>query len=395
MKPLKFMLIAGEPSGDQLASELVLALRQRLPNATFFGIGGPKMAASGVDTVLDLTHLAVTGLTDVLRLYPTFRRHFLNLVRLAQTQKPDAIIGVDYGGFNLRFARAISKLTGKKPSGGGWNPRIIQFVSPQVWASRPKRALQMEKDHDLLLSIFPFEKAWYASHAPGLRVVFVGHPMLDRVAVQTAPNPHDSSRAIIPSAPEILLLPGSRRGELKRHVPILLQAIQKLRVAFPSATARMVLPNDHLLALAKTFGGQAIFQCGGLAEAMTRADVALASTGTVTLECALHGLPTVTLYKTSWLTYEIGRRIITVNSLTMPNLLAGRMVFPEFIQQNATPENLARATAALLQNQAARSAMRTELQKIMAGLGTPGACNRAAEAIIGLFPDSDPSSDKP
>ena len=391
MKSLKFMLIAGEPSGDQLASELVLALRQRLPNATFFGVGGPKMAAAGVETVLDLTHLAVTGLTDVLRLYPTFRRHFVNLVRLAQARKPDAIIGVDYGGFNLRFARAISKLTAKKPSGGGWNPRIIQFVSPQVWASRPKRALQMENDHDLLLSIFPFEKAWYASHAPGLRVEFVGHPMLDRVAMQTVPNPNVSSRAVIPSAPEILLLPGSRRGELKRHVPILLQAIQKLRVTFPAATARMVLPNDHLLVLAKTFGGQAIFQCGGLAEAMARADVALASTGTVTLECALHGLPTVTLYKTSWLTYEIGRRIITVNSLTMPNLLAGRMVFPEFIQQNATPENLARATAALLQNQAARSAMRTELQKIMAGLGAPGACNRAAEAILSLFPDTDPS----
>ena len=172
------MLIAGEASGDLLAAELVSALHQQLPDAKFFGAGGAKMSAAGVELAFDLTQHSVVGFSDVLKNYFKFRQLFNQLLALAIERKPDVVIGVDFGGFNLRFGHAIKKYARSHP--GSWNPKIVQFVSPQVWASRPGRANRLAADYDLLLSIFPFEKDWYARRVPKLRVEFVGHPMLDR-----------------------------------------------------------------------------------------------------------------------------------------------------------------------------------------------------------------------
>jgi lipid-A-disaccharide synthase len=178
------MLIAGEASGDLLAAELVSALRGQLfaldarSSPQFFGAGGSKVAAAGVELAFDLTRHSVIGISDVLKNYFKFRRLFNQLLALAIERRPDVVIGVDYGGFNLRFGHAIRQYVRKHP--GGWNPKIVQFVSPQVWASRPGRADLLAADYDLLLSIFPFEKDWYARRAPKLRVEFVGHPMVGR-----------------------------------------------------------------------------------------------------------------------------------------------------------------------------------------------------------------------
>ncbi len=377
MTPKTFMLIAGETSGDLLASELVSALREKLPDAKFFGAGGPKMSTAGVDLAFDLTQHAVTGITDVLKNIFKFRQLFNQLLALAIERQPDAIIGVDYGGFNLRFGHAIKEYVRKNP--GAWNPKIIQFVSPQVWASRPKRANRLAADYDLLLSIFPFEKAWYAQRVPKLRVEFVGHPMLDRSLRPEIKSQTD------PATPQILLLPGSRRSELQRHLPPMLGALKLIREKLPAAEAKMVLPNEALLPLAKSAGANVEIQIGRLPDALARADVALASTGTVTMECAFFGVPTVTLYKTSGLTYEIGKRLITVTSLTMPNLLAAETVYPEFIQDNATPENIADAALALLQDPVRREKIKAQLTKIIASLGQPGATKHAANAVVSLF----------
>lgn len=384
MTPKSFMLIAGETSGDLLASELVGALREKLPQATFFGAGGAKMSAVGVDLAFDMTQLAVTGITDVLKNYFTFRRRFNELLALACERKPDAIIGVDYGGFNLRFGHAIkTRVRPAVASPGAWNPKIIQFVSPQVWASRPGRAKQLEADYDLLLSIFPFEKAWYAQRAPKLRVEFVGHPMLDRAQSPKIPA---IGSALVPAAPRILLLPGSRRGELKKHLPVMLAALKLIKQPFPAAKITMVLPNATLLELAKSLGTDVAIQIGDLPSALAQADVAIASTGTVTMECAFFGVPTVTLYKTSWITYEIGKRLITVNSLTMPNLMSGASVYPEFIQNDATAENLADAAMTLLRDKSRRETIKAQLARIIDSLGEPGATKRAAAAVLSLFP---------
>ena len=198
MKPHSFMVIAGEASGDVLAAELVHALRQELSERPassttdfqplyvnleprLFGAGGPRLAAAGVEMALDLAAHSVVGLSDVLKHYLKFRRFFWQLFRLALLRQPEAIICVDFSEFNRRLAHAIRRYT-RRHRGWfhDWEPKLIQFVSPQVWASRAGRAYQMAADYDLLLSIFPFEKAWYAKRVPKLRVEFVGHPLVDR-----------------------------------------------------------------------------------------------------------------------------------------------------------------------------------------------------------------------
>ena len=373
------MLIAGEASGDLLAAELVSSLRGQSPDAVFFGAGGTKMAAAGVELAFDMTQHSVVGITDVLKKYFEFRRLFNQLLALAIERKPDVVIGIDFGGFNLRFGQAIKKFVRKNPF-SKWDPKIVQFVSPQVWASRPGRADKLARDYDLLLSIFPFEKDWYAQRVPSLCVKFVGHPMVERM------QKSELRIQNISSVPQILLLPGSRKSELQRHLPPMLAAVTAIQEKLPAAKAKIVLPNPALVTLAKSLGAAVEIQIGELPWALAESDVAIASTGTVTMECAFFGVPTVTLYKTSWLTYQIAKHIVTVKSLTMPNLLAGEPVYPEFIQNDATPENLSHAALELLQDNARRQTIKAQLAKIISSLGEPGAAGRAATAVLNLFP---------
>jgi lipid-A-disaccharide synthase len=374
------MLIAGEASGDLLAAELVVALRSLFPDAKFIGAGGPKMKAAGTHLAFDLTRHSVIGISDVLKNISKYRRLFNELLALTIKQKPDAVIGVDYGGFNLRFGHAIKRCARKHR--GDWDPKIIQFVSPQVWASRPGRANRLAADYDLLLSIFPFEKDWYAQRVPKLRVEFVGHPMVDRF------NSEERVPRIATSENRILLLPGSRESELKRHLPVMLDALKLIQAKLPEAPARMVLPNAALAQQAKQLDlpGKLEVQVGNLPQALATADLAIASTGTVTMECAFFGVPTVTLYKTSWLNYQVAKRIVTVKWLTMPNLLANEEVFPEFVQGAATPGNIAEAALELLQDESRRTRIKIWLAAIVSALGGPGANTRAATAIANLFP---------
>jgi lipid-A-disaccharide synthase len=397
MNPKSFMLIAGEASGDLLAAELVSALRAQSSilnspsSPLFFGAGGLRMASAGVELAFDMTEQAVIGISDVLKNYFKFRRLFNQLLALAIERKPDAVIGVDYGGFNLRFGHAIKQYIRKNRSASApWNPKIIQFVSPQVWASRPGRANLLAADYDLLLSIFPFEKDWYAKRVPKLRVEFVGHPMVERFnsegRVPRAPDTEKlGTRRARPS--EILLLPGSRKSELQRHLPPMLGALKLIRGKLPSAKAKMVLPDENLKQLAdklSTLPSDMEIQIGNLPQALAEADVAIASTGTVTMECAFFGVPTVTLYKTSWSTYQIGKRIVKVKWLTMPNILADEEVFPEFVQGAATPDNIAGAALELLQNEPRRIQIKKRLAEVVSSLGGPGANARAATAILSL-----------
>ena len=399
------MLIAGEPSGDLLASELVLALRALWPDAKFFGAGGANMAKAGVEIAFDMKDHAVVGIPTPGKIL-ALRYVASELRSLAIERKPDVVIGVDYGAFNLRFGHAIKDYflwTG----GTGWNPKIVQFVSPQVWASRPGRAKLLESDYNLLLSIFPFEKAWYAQRAPKLRVEFVGHPMVERQQsrVQSPESRVRSPQSTVRSpestvqgpesgggggtsnaGPMILLLPGSRKSELKRHVPVMLGALKLIREKLPSATAKMILPNDEMKQLALSMGQPNLeIQAGHLPEALAQADLAISKTGTVTMECAFHGVPAVTMYKKTFLGLAIALGIVTVKSLTMPNLMAGETVYPEFLQDAATPENVARVAMELLQDESRRDAIKAKLAKIIASLGEPGASRRAAEAISSLF----------
>jgi lipid-A-disaccharide synthase len=393
------MLIAGEASGDVLAAELVRALRAELAEvesiptadyqplhasleARFFGAGGPQMAAAGVDLALDMTEHSVIGISDALKNYFKFRRLFYQLHQLALERQPDAIICVDFSGFNRRFAHAIRQYTRRRNDWfHDWNPKIIQYVSPQVWASREGRAYQMARDYDVVLSIFPFEKDWYAKRVPQLRVEFVGHPIADRYREgQGASGGGRGAKGMS----MLLLLPGSRTSELARHLPVMMGALALIRAQMPDLRVRMVLPNETLVqqAKAQSLPGNLEVQAGGLPESLTEAEVAIASTGTVTTECAYFGVPTVALYKTSWSTYQVARRIVKVKYLAMPNLLADEEVFPEFIQDAASAENIARAALELLRDQAWRARVKARLAEIVASLGGPGATQRAAHVIV-------------
>lgn len=401
MAETKIMVIAGEPSGDALAAELVQALRAEAefhshpskPVLRFFGAGGPKLEAAGMELAVDLTRHAVIGLWEVIKNYGKFRRVFHELLDLAEERRPALLVCVDFSGFNRRFAQAVRKRAAR--SGGKWRPRIVQYVSPQVWASRPGRAKKMAAAYDLLLTIFPFEKAWYAQRAPGLKVEFVGHPMFDRFRKYTFAPQHYPlpvwARAKNPDAPLVVLLPGSRKSEIQRHLPVLLEALAQLQQKLAGGVNyRIVLPRELPTGtLLKWFGGalppNIFFQSGGLAEALREATLAIASTGTVTMECAYFRVPTIALYKTSWSTYQIGKRIVTVKHLAMPNILADEAVFPEFVQEAATGNNLATAALDLLQNEARRKEIQGKLDAIIAGLGSSGSNVRAAQAIWQLL----------
>jgi len=389
------MFIAGEASGDLLAAELAQALRaapaiQALPFAPrFFGAGGPQMAEAGVELAFDLTAHAVVGLTDALRHYAQFRALFRRLLDLACARQPDLVVLVDFSGFNRRFAQALRRrLRPQKGPFHNWHPKIVQYVSPQVWASRPGRADSLARDIDLLLCLFPFEKAWYARRAPQLRVEFVGHPLLDRYPVARVSG---AAQAGSSEPPLVVLLPGSRAGELNRHLPVMLAAARLIAAQQP-AQFSLVLPNEALAAVARQQPGAAMaglkITVGGLADELARATVAIACTGTVTLECALFGVPAVALYKTSALTYHLAKRMVRVKYLAMPNLLANETVYPEFIQAAATAENLAREAGDLLANEARRQAVQAKLRQVVASLGGPGASARAAAAVLSVLQEA-------
>lgn len=392
------MLIAGDPSGDMLSAELVGALREKAvagaehvsadvqPLRTalaprFFGAGGPKMAEAGVEQVFDLTQHSVIGFAEVLKNIRKFKRLFEQLLQVAIARQPDVIIGVDYGGFNLRFAKAIKAYVHyNRGVFNNWNPKLVQFVSPQVWASRAGRAYTLAENHDLLLSIFPFEKEWYAQCVPKLRVEFVGHPMIGRGAKSEIRNPKSKIKNVV-------LLPGSRVDEVRRHWPVVTEVFELLRRQVPALEGKVILPSQQLVNALKLVGLPAglEIQVGGLTDALATADLAIAKSGTVTMDCALHGVPAVVFYKTSWPTYFIGKKIITVKYLAMPNLIADEAIYPEYVQQAATPKNIAAAALGMLRDEQRRKGVKGKLACVIASLGKPGAPQRAAEAILSLF----------
>jgi lipid-A-disaccharide synthase len=440
------MLIAGEASGDVHAAGLVEALRPRLtalmgarrppvsgeasggsgravsgegspsqhsdmidvpaeedlqplrvPLAPrFFGAGGPHMAAAGVEVQVELASHAVFGLTEVVRELRKFRRFLRRLIELACRRQPDLIVLVDSAGFNRRFAAAIRRrVAARRGPFFNWSPKIVYYISPQVWASREGRAYQLARDVDLLLSIFPFEQEWYARRVPQLRVEFVGHPAGDRYAGWQRESPTGEGV-------RILLLPGSRVQEVRRHLPVMAEAIRLLSREVP-VRACMTFPNDRLLSLAaslcpvrrgegwpvaqaKPGDGRPLVGCAGrLPELLSGADLALAKSGSVTLECAWFRVPAVVIYRVAWPTWIIARWLVRVPHVAMPNLLAGKRVYPELLQSAATPEAIAREALDLLRNERRRREMEVDLDRVLRSLGESGAYHRAADAIIRLL----------
>ena len=365
-------LVAGEASGDRLAADLVRELKKN-PKLRAVGVGGPMLKAAGQEQSLDLAKHAVVGLTDVIRNLPKFLKIFGEVKHDIAEVNPDVVILVDYPGFNLRLAKALH--------GERNGPAIVYYVSPQVWAWKAGRAKVMERILERLLVIFPFEVDWFAKHAPKLKTKWVGHPLADRWITQAKEGLKDE-------VPCVALLPGSRSKEIAKHWPVLLQTAQRI-VREQKDVRFITLATDHEMrqkleeewAKQPMSGVSLDILLGQSLSQLTRCSLAIVASGTATLECAMAGLPMLVIYKTSWLTYGLGRMLIRLPYLSMVNVLAGEKVVPEFLQGAAEPERLARAAVQILRNPRGAEAMAGRIRDVAKKLGGPGAAARAASEV--------------
>lgn len=366
-------IVAGEASGDARSAELMRALLGRAPEIGFVGAGGPRMESlAGSPYENWIATAGVVGLWDVLKRYGYFRAKFQTMLADIARIQPDAVILVDYPGFNLRLARA---LRARIPT-----MRIIYYVSPQVWAWNRRRIPKMARWLDLMLCIFPFEKPLYEQS--GLRTEFVGHPMVEQFRERLADAPV-RERALVG------LFPGSREREVKRIFPAMAGAAAQIKKSRPDLRFEAAASSPQHVAMMKQMANDAgveiEIRAGDAHDLMQRATVGLVCSGTATLEAACLGLPYALVYKTAWLTYEVGRRLVTIQFLGMVNILAGRSVVREFIQHAATPAALADEMLRLLNVPGASDALQAELKSTVTRLGGVGAADRAALAVLSVL----------
>ena len=379
---LNLMIVAGEASGDAHAAALVGALRAAAPERQidFFGSTGAQMRAAGVDSILQADQLAILGLWEIGQALPKFWRAFGELKRAAIERKPDAVILVDWPDFNLRLARWLHRR----------GVRVIYYISPQLWAWRSYRVHSVQRDVDLLLSILPFEKDWYAQHGM-TQVKYVGHPLTGEVRAQYDATEFCRRHDFDPSRPLIALLPGSRHKELVRILPPMLEAAALISNSRPDIQfALMVAANRdpreaREIIAAGNYGSslrdslRVIHQ--ETREALAAADAAAIASGTATLEAALLATPLVVVYKESALNWHTLGNLITAEHYGLVNLIAQRRLATELIQDQFNGESLARELLDLLEPDR-NAAMRTELKEVIEKIGDPGASNRAALAIF-------------
>jgi lipid-A-disaccharide synthase len=347
------------------------ALHALAPDCEFHGRGGPRMkgiAGERFNNWIDAA--AVVGLWEVVRRYPYFRKQFDEALREIAAAQPDAVVLIDYPGFNLRVART---LRGRAPGA-----KIIYYISPQVWAWNRGRISQMARYLDLMLCIFPFEAELY--NASGLRTVFVGHPMIENLAQRRTGEPRDPNL--------VGLFPGSRAREVKKNFPIMLEAAAEIAKQRPESRFEVAAASETLareinrMTAAASIGDRLRIVTDDSSGTMQRACAGMVASGTATLESAYFRMPFVLVYKVSWPTYFAARLVIRTRFLGMPNVLADREVVPEFLQHEARPAAIAAATLKLLNDQAARQKMVTEFDTIIDKLGEAGASEKAARAIL-------------
>lgn len=379
----RLMIVAGEPSGDAHAAALVHALRDAAPQAKleFFGATGQSMRAAGVETIVNSDELAIMGIFEVARVFAKFLQAFRQLKRAAAERKPDAAILVDWPEFNLRLARALHQR----------GIRVIYYISPQLWAWRSSRIRNIRRDVDLLLSILPFEKEWYAERGVD-HVEFVGHPLAGEVQSRYDRAEFCRQTKLDSRLPIISLLPGSRQKEVERILPPMLEAaalisagrpdVQFVVVVAPSRTSDEVrnivraqratpLPLPSCLHIVS---GQA-------REALAASDVAAIASGTATLEAALLATPMVVVYKESALNWHTLGRMITVEHYGLVNLIAGERVATELMQDDLNGDKLANELLLLLEARRNEEA-RERLREVANQLGEGGASQRAAERVL-------------
>jgi len=367
------MIIAGEASGDMHGAALVKELSARMAGTRFIGIGGPAMREAGMQTSHDIAEMAVMGFVEVLKHYSFFKRVFLEMEEMARHEKPDAVILIDYPGFNLRFAEKTHAM----------GLKTIYYICPQVWAWHRSRIPQMARLIDRLITIFPFEKQHF--EGTGLKVDFVGHPLVDIVQEELS-----KSAPALPwkGQPRLALLPGSRRQEIERILPAMWGAAGILQTGHPDISCIVAAPSEESAVFIRGLvgslgGGPAKWEviAGMTRQVVRQAAAALVASGTATVETALMGCPLVVTYKMAPLSYLFARSVIQVDHIGMVNIIAGRRLCPELVQGAATPRALAEAVTPMLSDTPERRAVLAGLAEVKSRLGSGGASSRAAALI--------------
>jgi lipid-A-disaccharide synthase len=372
MKSKTIYFVAGEASADNHGAALMRSLRELDVYLDFIGRGGPQMRAiAGGQFKNWIDDAAVLGLWEVIRKYGYFRVQFHETLNEIQESQPDAVVLIDYPGFNLRLAHAVRKRSPRQ--------KIIYYISPQVWAWNRGRIKEMARSLDLMLCIFPFEADLY--NKSGLRTVFVGHPMIDRLRAQKIDIKRDTNL--------IGLFPGSRLREVRKIFPVMLESLPELQkqnrdMRFEVAAASEELAHEMRKMLDQRAQDQQGIQIkvGETAALMQRASAGIVASGSATLEAAYFRLPFVLVYKVAWPTYLAARLVVSVKYLGMPNVLADREVVPEFIQHRARPDAIVKAVRRLIADADVRDRMIAEFDTIIGKLGEGGASDQAARAII-------------
>lgn len=369
--PRSILVSAGEASGDFYAAELVRELRRRWPECTFFGCAGPHLRETGVETVVRSEDLSVVGIVEVIGHLPRIRRRFQELIRSAAKRKPDLAILTDSPDFHFRVARKLKRL----------GIPVVYLVAPQVWAWRKGRVKTMRRIIDRLLCIFPFEEAFFREH--DVPVTYIGHPLATRVRPALSRADFFRKHNLDESRPLVAVLPGSRRSESLRHLPELVRAAEILSKDRALSFILPASPTCGAAFFTEPLAGTPIRATEGEAwDAMAHCDVALAASGTVTVEACLLGAPMVTFYRVTGVSWAIGKLLVDVPFFSMVNLIAGEKVVPELMQNEMTGERIAAEVTRLLDNANERAKMKEELTRVSTLLSGPGdAIARAADAV--------------
>jgi lipid-A-disaccharide synthase len=375
---MRIMIACGEPSGDLYAGALVSALRQRVPEVDVFGLGGARLAAAGGRLVGDFRGLSVTGLTEAVRVLPRSLSMLRRLVASARATLPDVFVAIDFPDFNFRLMAAVRRL----------GIPVVYYVSPQLWAWRPGRIRAMQRHVRRVLAIFPFEEPLYRE--AGVPVEFVGHPLVEIARPSRLRTELLAGLGLTAGAPTLALLPGSRRNEVQRLVPVLAGALPRIHRHVSGLQVMVArapnLPDALFEPLRRVAQQGAAVPLAEVEEAtddvLAASDVAIVASGTATVQCAIHERPMVVVYRLSPLTYRLGRPLVRVDTYAMPNLVAGRRIVPELIQDACTPARIAEECVALFVNPERHARMRDDLREVRARLGAPGASGRAADAVL-------------
>jgi len=377
MPAVRVMISCGEPSGDLYAGALAAEIRRREPDADIFGFGGPRLAAAGGRLIGNFEGISVTGLTEALRVLPRSFAMLRLLTAAARDECPDVFVAIDFPDFNFRLMAAVHRL----------GIPVVYYISPQLWAWRPGRMQTMKRYVERVLVIFPFEEELY--RRADVPVDFVGHPLVDLIRVHAPRAALLREHGLEPDAPTVALLPGSRPNELRRIVPGIAASLPLIASKVPGVqfivAAAPNLPDalfSPLMSVGSGVSRTVPIVHQRTDDVLAASDVVITASGTATVQAALHERPMVVVYKLSPLTYRLGKPFVRVDTYAMANLVAGKRIVAELIQDEFTSERVADECVRLLTDEQLCQRTRDELRRVRERLGGGGASGRAAEAVL-------------